>query len=107
MLIGGIKRSHHEDLKDRTLSEIEQLKSELRLMKKIQSAIISLMTSRLFEEELRFPSEVISILERVLFLITQKKIVLVEYYRKLDWLEENKENIDTLGEREMNMEDPD
>ena len=65
------------------------------------------MTSRLFEEGLRFPNEVILILKQILFLIIQKKLVIVVYYKKLDWLEENKENIDTLGEREMNMEDPD
>ena len=104
MLIGGIKRSHHEHLKDRILSEIEDLKSQLRLLQSIQGAIISLMTSRLFEEGSRFPNEVILIVKQILFLITQKELV---FYKKLDWLEENKEDIDTLGEREMNMEDPD
>ena len=62
------------------------------------------MTSRLFEEKLRFPSE--SHIDSQIDFVLDNPEKLV-FYKKLDWLEENKEDIDTLGEREMNMEDPD
>ena len=107
MLTGKSEESHYERLKERILRENEDLRSQWRLLHGVQSVITSLMTSRLIDEGLRFPSEVILILRQVISCIVQKKIALARNYRKLNWLEENKENIDIQSEKEMNMEDPD